>query len=285
MRFIDVLSFAALSTALVIPDEQVMSEIAIESHRKAESFAEKGSNKISELVNVVDRTLEKTFDDAKHDSKHIVDEAFGYADEAYAHATEAGKHAYTKVHDTAFDAESWISDTIETRMKDIDLDSILGGGDEPPHHGNPHGPHHGPLPPSPPVNEPNMTLYQLITSNKYTTKLAKLIKDDEDLVKILNGTAANYTVFAPTDRAFEKIPDHDHEPSKELIKKVLLYHVSPDYYPAKRILVSHTIPTLLKESHLGKDSPPQRLSTNIGFRGLTVNFYARVVAIDIVSHS
>lgn len=45
--------------------------------------------------------------------------------------------------------------------------------------------------------------------------------------------------------------------------------------------VTHTIPTLLEGEDIGFE--PQRLSTNIGLRGLTVNFYSRIIAIDIVS--
>lgn len=124
-----------------------------------------------------------------------------------------------------------------------------------------------------------MTIYQLISSSKYTTKLAELVSEDEELIKVLNGTEANYTLFAPTDHAFEKIPKHGEKPSKELIKKVLLYHVSPDFYPASRVLVSHTIPTLLKEKNLG--DYPQRIRLGLGLKGLELNFYSRVVAINI----
>ena len=75
--------------------------------------------------------------------------------------------------------------------------------DGPPHHGPPHhgppehgrpgkGPHHPPH-----HHKPNMTVYQLIAGSKYTTKLAKLISEYDDLVEALNSTKANYTVFAP----------------------------------------------------------------------------------------
>ena len=127
-----------------------------------------------------------------------------------------------------------------------------------------------------------MTIYQLISTSKYTTKLAALISDDEELVSVLNGTAANYTLFAPTDKAFEKIPKHGHEPSKEFIKKQLLHHVSGEFYPAGRVLKTYTIPTLRKDESLGG---LQRLTVKLGLRGLTVNYLSRVIAIDIVSVS
>lgn len=55
----------------------------------------------------------------------------------------------------------------------------------------------------------------------------------------------------------------------------------PDFYPAARVLVTHTVPTLLKGDHLGSEPLPQRLSFNVGLKGLTVNFYSRIVAINI----
>jgi len=140
----------------------------------------------------------------------------------------------------------------------------------PPHHGKPRHPHHG---------KPNLTVYELINTSKYTTKLAKLINGYPDLVEILNGTAANYTIFAPTDKAFEKIPKQHEKPNKELIRNVLAYHVSPDFYPAGRVLLSHTIPTSYGEERLGGE--PQRLRLGLSLKGLTVNFYSHVVAANI----
>jgi uncharacterized surface protein with fasciclin (FAS1) repeats len=127
-----------------------------------------------------------------------------------------------------------------------------------------------------------LTVYQLIAGSKYTTKLAKLINEYPDIVTALNTTKANFTIFAPTDAAFEKIPEHHHKPSKEQLKDILYYHVVPDLYPAGRVLVSHTAPTLLKGKHLSSQPEPQRIAFKLGLRGLTVNFYSRVVAINII---
>lgn len=96
---------------------------------------------------------------------------------------------------------------------------------------------------------------------------------------LLNGTKANYTVFAPTDEAFEKIPDHGKKPSKEFLKSVLLYHVSDDFYPAGRVLHSYTIPTLYEpEKLLGHK---QRLTVRVTLKGPAINFYSRLVAVNI----
>ena len=120
---------------------------------------------------------------------------------------------------------------------------------------------------------------QLINESKYTTKLAKLINEYDDLVQLLNGTKANYTVFAPTDEAFEKIPDHGKKPSKEVLKAILQYHVSDEFYPAGRVLHSYTIPTLYTPKHnLGH---AQRLTVRVTLKGPAINFYSRLVAVNI----
>lgn len=122
-------------------------------------------------------------------------------------------------------------------------------------------------------------MYELINESKYTTKLAKLINEYDDLVEALNGTKANYTVFAPVDAAFEKIPKHHPKPSKEFLKNLLLYHVVDDFYPAGRVLHSYTIPTLFTSSkNLGH---AQRLAPKVTLRGPTINYYSRIIAVDI----
>jgi len=118
----------------------------------------------------------------------------------------------------------------------------------------------------------------MISDSKYTTELAKLVAEYDDLVSLLNSTKANYTLFAPIDAAFKKLPK-GHKPSKELIKKVLLYHVTPDIYPAGRVLFSKTVPTLHHEDSLGGEA--QRIAARISLKGMILNFYAHPVAVNI----
>lgn len=127
----------------------------------------------------------------------------------------------------------------------------------------------------------NLTIYQLISQSKYTTKFAELVDEHEDIVQLLNSTSANYTLFVPVDSAFEHIPK-DKKPSKEFVESVLKYHIGLGLYPAGRVLVTHTLPTALDEPLLG--NKPQRLRTSVGLlSGVRVNFYSKVVAVDIVS--
>ncbi|KAK3079147.1 hypothetical protein LTS18_005614 [Coniosporium uncinatum] len=290
MKFSHILPLAALSTAFVIPDEQVLNKISIEDHHKQPDHSTLGKLPKIPTKELLD-DLKKTYNHAVDASRNAIDEALASVDE---YRTDAAEDFW----DATYDTKAWIGD----KLRDFEHREITGGGDEPPHHGPPHHddphhgdphhddpphhgpPHHGPPhhgPHDPDHHKPNMTVYQLISESKYTTKLAKLINEDHELVQILNSTKANYTVFAPTDSAFEKIPDHAPKPPKEFIKKVLLYHISPDFYPASRVLQTHTIPTLFKEEKLAAEPVPQRLSVNVGLRGLTLNFYSRVVAINI----
>ncbi|KAI9670885.1 MAG: hypothetical protein M1817_003770 [Caeruleum heppii] len=249
MHLSHILPFAALATTFVIPEEQVANQLVIEP-KKAGGFLDELPSKDA----VFDK-FDRSFSKAIQSSKNILDEAISLA-------SETGEKATHQFHDLrsnkAFDVQSWL----DTALDSEPLAAFGGHG----HHG-----HHD--------HKPNMTVYQLIGSSKYTTRLAELINEDEDLVRVLNSTSANYTVFAPIDKAFERIPEHGKKPSKEMIKKALLYHVSPDFYPAGRVLVTHTIPTLVKEP--GLQDQPQRLRVGLGFKGLAVNFYSRIIAINI----
>lgn len=134
-------------------------------------------------------------------------------------------------------------------------------------------PHHG-------HKKSDLTIYQLISESKYTTKFAKLVDEYDDIVQLLNSTSANYTLFVPVDSAFEHIPEHK-KPSKEFVESVLRYHIGLGLYPAGRVLVTHTLPTALDEPLLG--DKPQRLRTSVGLlSGVRVNFYSKVIAVDIV---
>ena len=268
MKISHVLPLAALTTAFVIPDEQVMSQVVVESHQKSDSIFDRLPTK-DQLVHEFDNTF-----------SNVVESSKTTFDDAIELATDTVEKVSQQLEDTYFDTNAWIA----TEFNIDDEDNEHGGHDdhgrhpghdERPGHGRGRHGRHGHS------HKPNQTVYELIAGSKYTTKLAELINEYDDLVELLNGTAANYTVFAPIDRAFEKIPEGAPKPSKELLKKVLTYHVSSDFYPAGRVLTTHTVPTLLVGELLGGEA--QRLSTNIGLKGLTVNFYSRIIAINIVS--
>ncbi|KAF2434818.1 FAS1 domain-containing protein [Tothia fuscella] len=273
MRFINILPLAVLGTAFVVPEERILAEIPIESRKKADSHEKKLPCPHHMLDNA--RGAWKA-------SKNALNDALSFVE-------EKSSSVQSRFFEDGFDMESWLASGVED-------DPHGPPHDHPPHHGPPghgppgHGPpgkkphhdppHHGPPHHGPPHHhKSNLTIYELISESKYTTKLAKIVDEDEDLVKLLNSTEANFTLFAPTDYAFDKIPEHAPKPDKEFIKKVILYHVSPGLYPAGRLLYSHTVPTLLNETLLGDN--PQRLSARLGFRGVLINFYSKVVAVNI----
>ncbi|KAI9876889.1 MAG: hypothetical protein M1830_005393, partial [Pleopsidium flavum] len=70
MRLTHILPLAALTTAFIIPDEQVMSEIAIKTNRKSDSILEKLPSK-DQLVT----EFENTFSGVIRSSTNAFDEA------------------------------------------------------------------------------------------------------------------------------------------------------------------------------------------------------------------
>ncbi|KAK0912634.1 hypothetical protein LTR02_002786 [Friedmanniomyces endolithicus] len=279
MKFSQVLPLAALSSAFVLPAEEVLAGIAIEDNHRQTGWSESVAEAKNDAVAGFKKHFEEVTDMTKHAWGTVVKTSKNTLDEAFELASSTADTAEDSFHDAASGIASWL----RTEGDDF-YDSFDGPPDGPPDHDPDHGhrphhpPHHGPHGPHGP---PNQTVYQLISGSKYTTKLAKLINKYDDLVEILNSTSANYTVFAPTDKAFEKIPEHHPEPSKEVLKAILSYHVVNGSYPAGRVLVTHTAPTLLEGKHLSSSPRPQRVAFNITLRGLTVNFYSRIIAVNI----
>lgn len=125
----------------------------------------------------------------------------------------------------------------------------------------------------------NYTIYELISHSNHTTNFSKLVDEHDGVVRVLNSTDSNYTLFVPIDKAFEGIPEDHKKPPKEFVERVLKYHIGLGGYPAGRILSTHTLPTTLEEPLLG--GHPQRLRTSVGLSGLRVNVYSKVVAVNI----
>lgn len=166
MRFLAVLPLAALATAFIIPDEQMMSQVAIESSNTPASAFDRLPSK-EQLVN----DFEDTFSNLVETSKNALDEAI-------ESVTEYSEDVYSEIYDTALDAQSWL----DSAADDFEDDGKHGKHGKQGRHG-----HHGHC------KKPNTTVYELIAKSKYTTKLAALINEYEDLVELLNGTSANYT--------------------------------------------------------------------------------------------
>jgi len=267
---------APLAVAFLLPDQEIFQQLEIQ-----------GGKALSKPVGAVSGFFSSVSDKI---NKDVVEPIRGTADKIKTTLQSELEQSWTKLgdkFDSSFeDIESWSEEHVKqlTKAGSEFVETTREGPhhphEPPPHDGHPPG-HH---PHCPPHGNRNLTLWQLISHSKYTTKFAALVNKYPDLVDTLNSTKANHTVFAPTNKAFEKIPDDHPEPSKEFLKMIIQYHISGDFYPAGRVLASRTIPTLLTADELVEDdSVPMRLSINIGPRGLTMNFYSRVVAVDIVS--
>jgi len=146
-----------------------------------------------------------------------------------------------------------------------------------PHHRHPHHPVHT-----------NKTIYELLSESKYTTKAFEIVKNDEELTALFNNTKVNLTLFVPTDKAFGELPPH-HPPhnstdsiSKELLKKIVLYHTSPDVYDTKKLWLSRTIASSLKsEGGIGKGNNQRlRIGSHL-LSGLKINFLSKIIAGNI----
>jgi uncharacterized surface protein with fasciclin (FAS1) repeats len=83
-----------------------------------------------------------------------------------------------------------------------------------------------------------------VAAGKFDT-LTTLLKQ-AGLVKALKGEA-RHTVFAPTDKAFSKVPKETLDAlakDKAKLRAVLLYHVANGKLPAAKVVKRHSIRTL-----------------------------------------
>ncbi|TPX23348.1 hypothetical protein DIZ76_012678 [Coccidioides immitis] len=125
--------------------------------------------------------------------------------------------------------------------------------------------------------DPEKTTYQLINSTKRTKLFAKLVSQFDDIVDLLNSTKENHTVLVPRDKALQKAMNH--HPPKEYVKKFVQYHILKEPKTAREIFHSRTIRTLLEQSELGDHD--QRISTQFGVGGLTLNYISHIVKPDL----
>jgi len=232
MKLLNIVPFAALSAAFVVPDQEVMSQIAVESQPRPHKSIQAG--------------LYDSISNAVESSKNALDEAIEYA-------TSSANGAVKSFADAWDEARLQNEDLFVGYDLDAEFEEAAG--------------HH---------KKAKKTIYELISSSKYTKKFTEFVDEYDDLVELLNSTSTNTTLFVPIDKAFEHVPK-DPKVSKEFIKKVIEYHLSPEFFPASKVLAVQTIPTRLEEEALGG---LQRISTQIGLHGLVLNWYSKVISIN-----
>lgn len=93
------------------------------------------------------------------------------------------------------------------------------------------------LPVSSATAAPNKDIVETAAGAPQFSTLVSLVKK-AGLVGVLSGKT-NYTVFAPTNAAFNKVPKktlNELASNKAMLKKVLLYHVLPGKVPASKVV-------------------------------------------------
>jgi uncharacterized surface protein with fasciclin (FAS1) repeats len=91
---------------------------------------------------------------------------------------------------------------------------------------------------------PSQNIVETAAGSKQFSTLVSLVKK-AGLVKTLSGST-DYTVFAPTNAAFAKVPKKTLNmllENKSLLRKVLLYHVLPGKVPASKVLKTESAKT------------------------------------------
>ena len=126
-----------------------------------------------------------------------------------------------------------------------------------------------------PTSKANVTIYDIVRTSRYTSKLHKLIDDYPTIASYLKSTEANYTLFAPVDASFEKLHK---DTSKNLLESVLKTHIASYTYPADFLLISPNVPTLLESNTINGEP---RTHFGIDQKGLALNYYSHVIAFSI----
>ena len=100
------------------------------------------------------------------------------------------------------------------------------------------------LPASSASAAPSKNIVETAAGAPQFSTLVSLVKK-AGLVGVLSGKT-DYTVFAPTNAAFAKVPKktlNELASNKAMLKKVLLYHVLPGKVPASKVLKTESAKT------------------------------------------
>ena len=243
-----ILPFAVVTTAFVVPDVKVMEQVAIE--KKSQSYLD---------------SVEPNW--PGFDSQTAIESVQKPIRIAYSPKTKVTE-AKAKCHQSTskFDVLEYPTSSTKAHIT-FNIDESI------PHRLRGKGKQMG--------DDTLPTIYQLLSTSENTQKFAKLIDQFPDLIELLNGTAANYTLFAPIDAGIHDDPED--KPSKEQVHKVLSYHISPLPYNAYSVFFARTISTTLEEEALG--DYPQRLRVGFGLSGLHLNFKSKFLSTDNVRAS
>jgi hypothetical protein len=129
---------------------------------------------------------------------------------------------------------------------------------------------------------PERTIWELVKESEHTSRLAELIAGDHDLVDILNSTESNYTIFALTNHALERLPRGRDGLSRQATSSLLRYHIVDGKVSIDQVLGYQTLSTKLRESALGSKMQ-QRIVVREHRDRVVLNRRSLVVGVDMVS--
>lgn len=101
------------------------------------------------------------------------------------------------------------------------------------------------------------TLLDLIKNSKHSSMFYDFIKDYPDIVNRLESTSSNTTVFVPNNHAFKRMlhgkKKENLEIPKEIIEKILTYHLAPGCFDSSALRWRNTIDSALPDDLLGEN--------------------------------
>ncbi|KAJ3955593.1 hypothetical protein N0V92_007888 [Colletotrichum tropicale] len=115
------------------------------------------------------------------------------------------------------------------------------------------------------------SVYQIIQESGHE-QFAALLRGQEVLRSRLAGAEGGFTVFVPTDEAFQKL-DMD-QSGEALVREMAEYHVLEGVYSVYDLRGMQTVPTVLEEPGTGRR---QRLRVGGGGEDVVLNFYSRLL--------
>jgi len=119
-----------------------------------------------------------------------------------------------------------------------------------------------------PNEQSEMTILEMLEISPIHKKLYTLVAQDKNLLALLSQKDKSITLFAPTDKAFDRVAKYISD--KELTG-IILYHISPNFYSSRDLFGSRTLPTMYEVNGLFL-----RLQVYVGLQGLTLNLHSNV---------
>lgn len=295
--FLTLLAGVLPTLSFVIPDEAVTKQVFLSQGREEPTG---GSPQFEEFKRVFEK-LEDSFEGRLQDIIGKIEGKIGAGkaeDSSGAAEFDKGLDAFHNLKPAQpfpssyeyFDGQAWMShytQSTDALFASFPDEEFVSGRNRGCHCHDGYGRHsHEKHPKMPPHDHrgphTDSTLYDIITNSKHTTKLAELIKLDNDLVKLLKDPKANLTIFAPEDEAFDRLPHKDpKEVPKDLLRRVLKYHIASGTHDSQDLVHHNTLITKLPEDDLGKGMH-QRLRIGFGSHGPAVNYYSKLTMVDVV---